>query len=248
VAAMHMRIDILKYTLILLSISAALTSYSEEQKILFREDFNDLNNWNQLYFPKIKRHTSYTVMSGGEGKYLKAESNASASAIIHKKTFNVYEFPIVKWRWKVENVYEKGDAKIKAGDDYPLRIYISFKYDPKTAGFFERVKYKSAKLLYGEYPPQSSLNYIWANRKHKETIINNSYTKKSKMILLQKGVLNVEKWQTHEVNIIEDYQRAFGNKPPAVASIAIMNDSDNTGEKSVSYLDYIEVYKKEAKE
>lgn len=245
---MRMRINILKYTLILLSISAALTSYSEEQKILFREDFNDLSSWKPLYFPKIKNHTSYTIVSDGPNKYLKAESNASASAIIYKKMFNTHEFPIVKWRWKVENVYERGDAKTKAGDDYPLRIYITFKYDLKKAGFFERLKYKSAKLLYGEYPPHSSLNYIWANREQKETIIQNRYTEKSKMILLQKGVSNVGKWQTHEANILKDYQRAFGNKPPAVASIAIMNDSDNTGEQSISYLDYIEVYKKEVKE
>jgi hypothetical protein len=45
------------------------------------------------------------------------------------------------------------------------------------------------------------------------------------------------------VNIIEDYVKAFGVKPPEKAGIAIMNDSDNTGEQSVSYLDYIEVYR-----
>jgi hypothetical protein len=46
-----------------------------------------------------------------------------------------------------------------------------------------------------------------------------------------------------EANILEDYTKAFGAAPPAIASIAIMNDSDNTGESSVSYVDYIEVYK-----
>jgi hypothetical protein len=32
-------------------------------------------------------------------------------------------------------------------------------------------------------------------------------------------------------------------KPPATASIAIMSDSDNTGEQAVSYIDYIKVYR-----
>jgi hypothetical protein len=31
--------------------------------------------------------------------------------------------------------------------------------------------------------------------------------------------------------------------PPPIASLAIMNDSDNTGEKSVSYVDFMEVSK-----
>jgi hypothetical protein len=45
-----------------------------------------------------------------------------------------------------------------------------------------------------------------------------------------------------EIDILTDYQRAFGTKPPARARIAIMNDSDNTGESSVSWMDHIEVY------
>lgn len=243
-----MRISVLKYTLVLLSILGGAISYSQEQKVLFREDFNDLNSWESFYFPRIKKHTSYTIVSDGTNSYLKTSSNASASAILYKKEFSVYDFPFIMWRWKVENLYEKGNAKTKAGDDYPIRIYISFKYNPKEAGFFERLKYKSAKLLYGQYPPHSSLNYIWANKEHKEQIIENSYTDKSKMVVLQEGILNVGKWQTHEVNIIEDYERVFASRPPNVARIAIMNDSDNTGERSISYMDYIEVYKKEAKQ
>jgi hypothetical protein len=223
----------------------SLTICAEEHTILFREDFNNLINWKQLYFPKIDKHSSYDIQTDGLITFLKTVSNASASALVYKKLFNVYKHPIVKWRWKVENVYKNGNAKTKAGDDYPLRIYITFKYDPKKVGLFEKVKYKTAKLVYGQYPPHSSLNYIWSNKEYKETIITSSYTKKSKMILLQSGVLKVGTWQTEKVDVVKDYQRAFGSQPPAMASIALMNDSDNTGESSISYLDYIEVYGKD---
>jgi len=228
--------------LILLCIAAASQGYSEEGKFLVREDFDDLNNWKPLYFPKIEEHTSYTIETNGSESYLKAESNASASAVLYKKEFNIYQYSRLRWRWKVENVYTHGDAKTKSGDDYPLRIYIVFKYDPEKAGFMEKLNYTAAKLIYGEYPPDSSLNYIWASREHKEILISNAYTDKSKMVLLQQGDANVGKWLINEVNVVEDYKKAFGEKPPPIASIAIMNDSDNTGEKSISYLDYIELY------
>jgi len=39
------------------------------------------------------------------------------------------------------------------------------------------------------------------------------------------------------------HKDAFGEDSPSQASIAIMNDSDNTGEGSVSYIDYIEIHK-----
>ena len=46
-----------------------------------------------------------------------------------------------------------------------------------------------------------------------------------------------------EIDILEDYLKAFKAKPPLRARIAIMNDSDNTGESAVSWMEYIEVFK-----
>jgi len=97
------------------------------------------------------------------------QSNASASGLKFKKTYDIYKYPVLKFRWKVDNVYKKGDATTKDGDDYPLRVYIMFQYDPQSASFFDSVKYELAKSFYGEYPPQSAINYIWANKKQKRT-------------------------------------------------------------------------------
>jgi hypothetical protein len=57
---------------------------------------------------------------------------------VSKDSFKVNDYPRVKWRWKVNNVYGKGDARIKSGDDYPMRIYVMFEYDPDKAGTFEK--------------------------------------------------------------------------------------------------------------
>lgn len=227
-----------------LCVVSSFTIHAVEDNILFREDFNDLTNWRHLVFPKIEQHTSYDIQTDSKTSVLKATSSNSASALIHKQRFDVYEFPLIKWRWKVDNIYQKGDATTKEGDDYPLRIYIMFRYDPRKAGLFEKVKYRTAKLIYGEYPPHSSLNYIWSNKTYEQSVLTSSYTKKSKMIPLQSGPLKMATWQTEEVDVLEDYQRTFGTNPPSEASIAIMNDSDNTGESSVSYLDFIQVYRK----
>ncbi len=233
-----------KIAVILLFVFTALV-YSEGQKVLFHEDFDNIDNWAPLYFSKIEEHTSYTLHSDDEINCLKAESNGSASALIHKSEFNIYEFPYAKWCWKVENLYKKGDARSKKGDDYPIRIYAIFKYDPKKASFGERLKYKAAKALYGKYPPHSALSYIWTSKEHKERVLINKFDDKSRMIPLQQGPSNVGKWQDQAVNILEDYKIAFGKDPPEIASIAIMNDSDNTKESSISYVDHIEVYGKQ---
>jgi hypothetical protein len=234
----------LLFLLFLFFIFTPLLSYPGEKSILIREEFNNIDNWKPLFFPKVRKHTIYTIEAQGDHTYLRAESNASASALIYKKEFNSYAFPIIRWRWKAQNVYQKGDAKTRKGDDYPIRIYVNFKYDPEKSGWWKKIRYNLAKTAYGSYPPHSSLNYIWANKEHEETVITSSYTDQSKMIPLEKGEVNVGKWQTHEIDIIRDYQMAFGKKPPEIASLAIMNDSDNTGEQSISYIDYIEISKR----
>jgi len=223
----------------LLSISA----WGQAKTVFFREDFNDFESWRPLYFPKIKRHSTYTIMKDKDSSFLRAESNASASGLIFKKEFTVFDYPKVRWRWKVENVYQKGNAEEKSGDDYPIRIYVIFKYDPETASFGQRLKYGLAKTIYGEYPPHSSLSYVWANRKHQQRIIPNPYASEARMIVMEAGTEKAGQWVEEDVDILEDYRKAFGTIPPAIAGIAIMNDSDNTGERSVSYVDYIEVYK-----
>jgi hypothetical protein len=50
-------------------------------------------------------------------------------------------------------------------------------------------------------------------------------------------------WMEEEVNIVADYELAFNRKLPEVATVAIVNESDNTGEASVSYIDFIEILK-----
>jgi Ca2+-binding EF-hand superfamily protein len=63
------------------------------------------------------------------------------------------------------------------------------------------------------------------------------------MIFLQMGDSQKGQWIEESVDILSDYRRAFGEDPPATASLAIMNDSDDTGQSSVSYVEFIEVYR-----
>ena len=206
-------------------------------QVLLKEDFNNLDNWEPLTFEKIEEHSSYETRDS----VLVARSNNSASGIKLKKTYDIYKYPVLKFKWKTNNVYKKGDARTKAGDDYPIRIYVMFEYNPDNASFFEAIKYDFAKTIYGEYPPHSTINYIWSNKEQNEKYITSAYTDRAKMAILNSGEGKLNLWQEHTVNVLENYKKAFGEEPPANVTLAIMSDSDNTGESSESYVDYIEV-------
>ena len=222
----------LKSIVILMSLLASLFG-----DVLLREEFDTLNQWEDLHFEKIKEHSVYET----KDSTLVAKSDASASGVTFKKKYDIYKYPVIKFKWKVDNVFAKGNAKVKSGDDYPIRIYVNFAYNPDKASFTEGILYSVAKKFYGEYPPHSAMNYIWANKKGLKGAVNNAYTSKVKMIALDEGVEKVGQWVEHTVNVLEDYKKAFGEKPPKMVSLAIMNDSDNTQEKATSYMDFIEI-------
>ncbi len=123
----------------------------------------------------------------------------------------------------------------KDGDDYSARIYVTFQYDSQKVGLFGKAKYEAAKLIYGRYPPLGAINCIWASRAPLGTAAPNPYTEQVHMIVVESGPAKLNTWMTEERNVYEDYKRAFGAEPPMISGIAIMTDTDNTGESAGAY-------------
>ena len=88
------------------------------------------DGWKPLTFKKIPKHTSYEVVKDGGVTIVKAVSEASASGLTKPVVIDPKEFPIVRWRWKIDNVLKGSDVTLKEGDDFPARLYITFAYDP----------------------------------------------------------------------------------------------------------------------
>ncbi|MGO8989999.1 MAG: DUF3047 domain-containing protein [bacterium] len=191
--------------------------------------------WKPLTFKKIERHTTYTLIKVDNTVVVKAVAEASASGLTREIKINPKEYPIVQWRWKIMNILKKGDVHRKEGDDYPARIYITFEYDASKLGFFEKAKYQIVKLLYGEYPPLAAINYIWESKAPVGTMVPNPYTDRVMMFVVESGSAMVNQWVSEERNVYEDYKKAFGEEPPMISGVAIMTDTDNTGEYATAY-------------
>lgn len=192
--------------------------------------------WKPLTFKDIPRHTTYTlVRDPQQGVVLRADAQQSASGLIRTVDLVASERPLLRWRWKVDNLIAAGDVTRKEGDDYPARIYVSFRYAPERLSALDRVKYTAARVLYGEYPPHAGLNYIWDAKAPVGTVVANPFTDRVRMFVVESGPQHLGQWREYERDIIADYRRAFGEDPPPVAGIAVMTDADNTGEAAVAY-------------
>jgi Protein of unknown function (DUF3047) len=189
--------------------------------------------WKPLNFANIDRHTAYSLVKEDERVVVKAVAEASASGLIREITIDPKEFPMIQWTWKVSGVLEKADVRTKGGDDYPARIYVAFAGE--SPGFFGRLKDKTIEVLYGRKPPFAALNYLWASKAPAGTMIPNPYTDRAMMFVLQRGGEKLGRWVREERNVFKDFERAFKEPPFMITGVAIMTDTDNTGESATAY-------------
>lgn len=204
----------------LLAAGIVLNGIAEEAIVIDSFENGLKPQWERKAF---KGETRYSVVTEGNDHVLKAESSATASALIFKHKYNLKDFPMLSWKWKVDNTINKGDETKKAGDDYAARVYVIFPH------FLS--------------PLTKSINYIWANKLPKGQHVPNPFYSKAVMVAVESGNENIGKWIPECRNVYEDYKALFGEEPPLAGGIAIMTDTDNTGESAIAYFDDIWIEK-----
>jgi hypothetical protein len=201
---------------------SGIVGFALERSIII-DDFEDGLKL-QWRTEEFKGKTLYKVIKKDGGQVLRAESSDSASGLIYEFEYDPGEYPILTWRWRVENIIEKGDATKKEGDDYAARVYVIFPH---------------------WFPPMTkSVNYVWANRLPKGDHVPNAYYSKSIMIAVESGEEKVGRWIVERRNVYEDFKMLFGDEPPEVGGIAIMTDTDQTGESVTAYYDDVIIEKR----
>ncbi|MCL6416156.1 DUF3047 domain-containing protein [Aestuariirhabdus sp. Z084] len=196
--------------------------------------------WQPLTFSGLAP-TDYRLVEEGERVILCGVANASASGLVRRIDGNTDHFPEIAWEWRVSNVYSGARLGDRAGDDYPARLYVTFAFQPERADWSTRLKYESYRVLYGEYPPHSVLNYVWANSEAPETFAISPYADNSIMLAVQGGEQYLNQWQFERRHIADDYRKVFGEDPPPISGVALMSDADNTGQKATACFASIEL-------
>ena len=162
--------------------------------------------------------TRYTVVREDGLTLLQAQSNATASGLVHEGRIGLAKTPWINWRWKVGNVLADVDERSKAGDDYPARVYVI----AKGGLAFWQTK---------------ALSYVWASRQPKESGWPNAFTKNAWTIAVESGGSLTGRILWEKRNIREDWKHAFGEDITVIDAVAIMTDTDNSGQSALAWYD-----------
>lgn len=173
---------------------------------------NELSGWDEKVF---KKKTTYSLVQESDKTVLKAHSVKTASGLVRKVRLDTSKYPVLRWSWKIERSNGKEDIRKKSGDDFAARVYVVF-----PRGFFWRMR---------------AISYVWGARLPKESVHPSPYTSNSMIVVVESGDEKAGLWQHEERNIYEDYRKVFKEEPPLLGGVAVMTDTDDTGEESVAW-------------
>jgi hypothetical protein len=204
---------------ILIILSVLFNSAAHSDSDIKLERLVDFTNIDLKAFEDVsfKDNTNYQVVLLDARKVLRAESKASASGLLLKKTIDISKTPYLNWRWRLEKGLSELPETTKSGDDYAARIYLIY----SSGWFFWQTK---------------ALNYVWSSRKAKETTWPNAYAPDNAMMkAIRDRSDETGIWYSEKRNIQDDFKVWLGENISEIEGVAIMTDTDDSEGHAIVY-------------
>lgn len=188
---------------------------------LFYEPFDQLNRsrWREI---EVNGRTQYTIEADGSSSSLKAHSHAAASILLTLFRFDPDAYPWLSWRWRIGHPVADEDLTQQGTSDAAARVYVYF----NTPGL----------------PWQKrNIDYVWSAHLPIGTVLDSAFSAHSKILVVDSGLDSAADWRLMSRNLVEDYQRCFGEPPPDVVAIGMMTDTDSMQTEAIAYYDDVMV-------
>ena len=203
------------FKLILVTALFQTTLYSEEVKVF---EFTE-KELSELTVRKVRgadNKTIYSVGSNENGNYLKAIADNSASGLGKEIKIDLNKTPFINITWKIEKDIPGIDETAKKGHDFAARVFV--------------IKKTGATAL-----SNRAVNYVFSSNQDVGSNSPSPYTKKSVDNVLATTKTNLNEWVTVKANVKEDFKKFHNLDVNELDGIAIMSDTDNSKQKSITY-------------
>jgi len=190
--------------------------------------------WEAWFVQRGNTPTAYRAAEVDGVVAVEADAQAGGSALWRKVRLDPHSYPVIEWRWRVAP--EPSTKLEKNSPSSPLaRLSLGFHGDVNKLDFDDRAKLRLAMSLTPNGLPYASLLYVWMLNVPAETVLHSPYTDRVRMIVVESGAQRVGQWVTVRRNVLEDYRRAFGERPDDVVGVGLMTDPGDDGSRRRSF-------------
>lgn len=204
--------------------------------------------WQELRFSKFRAPTLFELFDDGGTTVVRATSENSSSVLMENLDIDPREFPLLRWKWKAPRLVPGADTTRRQTEDAPVRLIIAFDGDKDKLPFGDQMTFAETRALLGLDPPYATLEYVWGAGAPKETVVENGWNARIRLLLVRSGAERVGEWVLEMRNIVDDFRRAFGEEPGRIISIGIHCDSDATESRSEGYFGDIKFLRRDEAE
>lgn len=204
--------------LLIFWMAVALVAADEPIVWVGRFSDGDLQGWETQSFAG---KTEYALVKNDGRRVLQAVSRAAASGMYREITVDLNRTPYLNWSWKVGHVLDGVNERSQSGDDYPARLYVVI----------------SGRVLFWK---TRSLNYVWSSNQPVGSTWPNAYTANVRMLAVESGGAKAGQWVIEKRDVRQDFKRLFGEDIDQIDALAIMTDTDNSGQAATAW--YGDIY------
>ena len=191
------------------------TGYSNEIKV-FNFTKDEISNLEVRKVRGAENKTIYTIGSNENGNFLKAVADNAASGLGKEVKIDLNKTPFINITWKIEKDLPGIKENTKKGHDFAARVFA--------------VKKTGATPL-----SNRAINYVFSSNENIGDNWPSPYTKKSIDNVLSTTNENFNEWVTVKANVKEDFKKFHDLEVDELDGVAIMADTDNSKNKSISY-------------
>ena len=145
---------------------------------------------------------------------LRLRSDHASFALYRDAVIDLDRTPRLAWSWKVKRLPREGDVRGRATDDQAAQVYVIFPRWP-------------APLRHSDV-----IGYVWDSHAPVATRVTSPKSENVRVIVVESGAQSTGTWRREVRDVAEDYAAAFGRRAPRVGKIALMIDSNDTGDEA----------------
>ena len=173
--------------------------------------------WRSQDFPFVSP-TQYSFLDETTGVVLRGVSQNANRSLLYPVPVENPQVARLRWRWRVDSTLRgEPSERRRGGDDYAARVFVVF----ETSWLPTRTR---------------AITYVWSAREPVDAVYANPYTDRVGMFVLRSGADQADQaWVSESRDVLSDYVRFFGRAPTRVSAVAVMVDTDNTGQSATGW-------------
>ena len=161
-------------------------------------------------------------------------TNDDATTVIgikFKPKIDPGQYPVIEFKAKVDEIPPGANVTSRKMDDSAFRLFVIF---DRGRGFFS---------------PPETIGYVWDSTLKTGTTGRSARFKQVRYIVIGSGSDGLGEWKTFERNILDDYKSLFSTDDvPDIGAIALKCDSNHSGGRSTSAIQWIRLEHKNDRE